>query len=110
MKIMGMKSTLYAYGLDRRMGDANSPSGRVKGSGCIVELYTDEGLTGLGLGGNGVRPQMQGMVDQLLVGQDPAAGAGLVEANDWQAFQGRSRRADQRRHRYARYGAVGSQG
>ena len=58
MKITAMESTLYAYGLDRRMGDANSPSGRVKGSGCIVELHTDEGLTGLGLGGGGVRPQI----------------------------------------------------
>ena len=77
MKITGMESTLYAYGLDRRMGDANSPSGRVKGSGCIVELHTDEGLTGLGLGGGGVRPQMQDMVDQLLVGQDPRRVQGL---------------------------------
>ena len=68
MKITGMKSTLYTYGLDRRMGDANSPSGRVKGSSCMVELYTDEGLTGLGVGGGGVRSQIQGMVDQLLVG------------------------------------------
>ena len=77
MKITGMESALYAFGLDRRMGDANSPSGRVRGSGCIVELHTDAGLTGIGLGGGGVRPQMQSMVDQLLVGQDPRRVQGL---------------------------------
>ena len=77
MKITGMESTLYAFGLERRMGDANSPSGRVRGSGCIVELHTDAGLTGIGLGGGGVRPQMQSMVDQLLVGQDPRRVQGL---------------------------------
>lgn len=77
MKITGMESALYAFGLDRRMGDANSPSGRIRGSGCIVELHTDAGLTGIGLGGGGVRPQMQSMVDQLLVGQDPRRVQGL---------------------------------
>lgn len=77
MKITGMQSTLYAFDLDRRMGDANSPSGRIRGSGCIVELQTDEGLVGIGLGGGGVRPQMQGMVDQLLLGQDPRRVQGL---------------------------------
>jgi len=77
MKITGVESALYAFGLDRRMGDANSPSGRVRGSGCIVELHTDAGLTGIGLGGGGVQPQMQSMVDQLLVGQDPRRVQGL---------------------------------
>jgi L-alanine-DL-glutamate epimerase-like enolase superfamily enzyme len=40
-------------------------------------LQTDEGLVGIGLGGGGVRPQMQGMVDQLLLGQDPRRVQGL---------------------------------
>ena len=77
MKITRMQSTLYAFDLDRRMGDANSPSGRIRGSGCVVELQTDEGLVGIGLGGGGVRPQMQGMVEQLLQGQDPRRVQGL---------------------------------
>ena len=51
MKITRMESTLYVFDQDRRMGDANSPAGRIKGSGCVVELHTDEGLTGIGLGG-----------------------------------------------------------
>lgn len=77
MKIIGVQSTLYTYDLDRRMGDANSPAGRVCGSGCVLELQTDAGLTGIGLGGGGVRPQMQVMVEQLLVGQDPRRVQGL---------------------------------
>ena len=77
MKITRMESTLYAFDLDRRMCDANSPSGRIRGSGCVVELHTDEGLVGIGLGGGGVRPQMQGMVEQLLQGQDPRRVQGL---------------------------------
>ena len=71
MKITGVKTTLYAHRLSRCMGDANSPSGRVKGTNCAVELETDEGLTGIGLGGGGVRPQIQALVEGLLVGQDP---------------------------------------
>ena len=42
MKVTGVETALYAYELDRCMGDANSPSGRVRGSGCVVELLTDE--------------------------------------------------------------------
>jgi hypothetical protein len=53
MKTTGMQSALYAFDLDRRMGDANSPAGRIRGSGCIVELQTDAGLTWIGLGGGG---------------------------------------------------------
>ena len=88
MKITGMQSALYAFDLDRRMGDANSPAGRIRGSGCIVELQTDAGLTGIGLGGGGVRPQMQGMVDQLLTGQDPRRVQGLWQRMVDKHFKG----------------------
>ena len=88
MKITEMESTLYAFELDRRMGDANSPSGRVRGSGCVVELQTDAGLTGIGLGGGGVRLQMQGMVDQLLAGQDPRRVQGLWQRMVDKHFKG----------------------
>ena len=88
MKITGMESTLYAFDLDRRMGDANSPSGRVRGSGCIVELHTDGGLTGIGLGGGGVRPQMRALVEQLLKGQDPRRVRGLWQRMIDRHFKG----------------------
>jgi L-alanine-DL-glutamate epimerase-like enolase superfamily enzyme len=77
MKITGVKTTLYAYRLRRRMGDANSPSGRVRGSNCLVELETDEGLRGIGLGGGGARPQIQALVEGILKGQDPRRVQGL---------------------------------
>lgn len=88
MKITGLESTLYAFDLDRRMGDANSPSGRIRGSGCVVELHTDEGLTGIGLGGGGVRPQMQALVEQLLGGQDPRRVRGLWQRMIDKHFKG----------------------
>ena len=67
MKITGVKTTLYAFALDRRMGDANSPAGRVRGSNCLVELETDEGLTGIGVGGAGVRSQIESLVQGVLI-------------------------------------------
>jgi L-alanine-DL-glutamate epimerase-like enolase superfamily enzyme len=79
MKITGVKTTLYAFGLDRRMGDANSPAGRVRGSNCIVELETDEGLKGIGVGGGGVRPQIESLVRDVLMGQDPRSAQGLCQ-------------------------------
>ncbi|MBI2502572.1 MAG: mandelate racemase/muconate lactonizing enzyme family protein [Candidatus Latescibacteria bacterium] len=88
MKITGVKSTLYAHRLNRRMGDANSPSGRVKGANCVVELETDEGLTGIGLGGGGVRPQIQALVEGLLKGQDPRRGYGLWQRMVDKHFKG----------------------
>ncbi len=84
MKITGVKTTLYLHKLSRRMGDVNSPSGRVQGTNCVVELETDEGLTGIGLGGGGVRPQIHAMVDGLLNGQDPRRVYGL-----WQRMVGK---------------------
>ncbi|MCC7262729.1 MAG: mandelate racemase/muconate lactonizing enzyme family protein [Candidatus Latescibacteria bacterium] len=88
MKITGVKTTLYAHRLSRRMGDANSPSGRVRGTNCVVELETDEGLIGIGLGGGGVRPQIQGLVEGLLVGQDPRRGYGLWQRMVNKHFKG----------------------
>ena len=88
MKITGMESTLYTFDLDRRMGDANSPAGRIMGSGCLVELHTDEGLTGVGLGGGGVRLQMQAMVDGILAGQDPRRVQGLRKRMTDKHFKG----------------------
>ena len=51
MKITGVSSTLYQFPLARRMGDANSPMARARGSGCLIELHTDTGLTGIAPGG-----------------------------------------------------------
>jgi L-alanine-DL-glutamate epimerase-like enolase superfamily enzyme len=77
MKITGVQTTLFEHALSRRMGDANSPSGRVRGSGLMVELTTDEGLTGVTLGSTGSVPQIRGLVENTLVGEDPRGVRGL---------------------------------
>ena len=84
MKVTGVKTTLFEHPLGRRMGDANSPAGRVRGSGLMVELTTDEGLTGVALGGTGCVPQIKALVDNILTGEDPRGVRGL-----WQRMVGR---------------------
>ncbi|NKB71418.1 MAG: mandelate racemase/muconate lactonizing enzyme family protein [Candidatus Latescibacteria bacterium] len=88
MQITGVTTTLYAFDLERPMGDANSPAGRTRGSGCIVELHTDAGLTGIGLGGAGVRPQINGLVEGVLKGGDPRQVRGLWQRMIDKHFKG----------------------
>ena len=56
MKVTGVRTSVYEYWMSRRMGDANSPSGRDLSSNCVVEITTDEGVTGIAIGGGGARP------------------------------------------------------
>ncbi len=88
MKITGVTTTLYELPLDRRMGDANSPSGRVRGGGCVVELSTDEGLTGVAIGGGSARPQIHSLVDEILLGVDPRHVKGLWQRMVDRHFKG----------------------
>ena len=71
MKITGVSSTLYQFTMSRRMGDANSPMGRARGSGCVVELHTDTELTGIITGGGAALPIIESLVEGVLIGQDP---------------------------------------
>lgn len=77
MKITGITTTLFEHSLSRRMGDANSPAGRVRGSGLMVELATDEGLTGIAIAGPSCAPQIRSLVNGILVGEDPRCVRGL---------------------------------
>jgi L-alanine-DL-glutamate epimerase-like enolase superfamily enzyme len=88
MKITGVKTTLYEYKMARRRGDANSPSGRGRASGCVVELATDEGLTGVAIGGGGARPQINGLVNGILMGEDPRHVTGLWQRMVERYFKG----------------------
>jgi len=73
MKITKLETTLFEYKLDRSMGDANSPMGRKRASGCILELTTDEGISGISIGGQNSLPQINSIFDGILLNNDPKA-------------------------------------
>ncbi len=77
MKITGVTTTLYQHRMARRMGDANSPMGRMRASGCLVEMHTDSELTGIALGGGGALPIIRSLTEGILIGQDPRHVKGL---------------------------------
>ncbi len=87
MKITGYSTILYEFPLNRRTGDANSPSGRIRGSSNLVELFTDEGLTGIAFGGGGAGPQVRSLVDGILMGEDPRHVTGLWKRMVDRAFK-----------------------
>ena len=88
MKITGVSTTLYRYNMARRMGDANSPMGRMRGSGSVLELHTDTELTGIALGGGGVKSIIESLVNGILVGQDPRRATGLWQRMVDKHFKG----------------------
>src|SRR5690606_25073266 len=55
------------------MGDANSPAGRIKATGCLVELQTDAGLTGIGISTGRARAEINNIVKNVLLNEDPCA-------------------------------------
>jgi L-alanine-DL-glutamate epimerase-like enolase superfamily enzyme len=77
MKVTGVKTTIYQSELTRKMGDANSPGGRVNAGGLVVEISTDEGLTGIAIGDAGERSTIHSFVDEVVVGKDPAGVRGI---------------------------------
>ena len=88
MKITGVKTTLYQCDLTRKKGDANSPGGRVAAGGMAVEITTDEGLTGVHIGGGSAAPQINSLVNDLLIGEDPRGVRGLWLKMVDRAFKG----------------------
>ena len=46
MKITELKTHLYEFENNRVVGDANSPAGRKLQSSLLIEVETDEGITG----------------------------------------------------------------
>ena len=88
MKVTGVRTSVYEYWMSRRMGDANSPSGRDLSSNCVVEITTDEGVTGIAIGGGGARPQIQSLVEGIITGEDPRQVTGLWQRMRDRAFKG----------------------
>lgn len=70
MKIIRVRTQPYQIKMKRPIGDANYPTGRDAMAATALWLDTDEGISGLSLGGTG-GGLVQLMVDELLVGKDP---------------------------------------
>ena len=85
MKITGYNIRKYTWEMDRALGDANSPSGSGTWSaGSILSIETDEGITGVALGGN----DYVASVFPLLEGEDPRGNIGLWKKMMDQVFKG----------------------
>ncbi|MBX3143018.1 MAG: mandelate racemase/muconate lactonizing enzyme family protein [Trueperaceae bacterium] len=76
MKITDVSTQLFEYRTRRRRGDAHNPSGRTRQNGVLVEVHTDEGITGVAMGLPSCEPHVP-MLKSLLVGQDPRRVRGL---------------------------------
>ncbi|MEX0762310.1 MAG: mandelate racemase/muconate lactonizing enzyme family protein [Dehalococcoidia bacterium] len=88
MKITGVNTTVYESNLNHKMGDANSPAGRIRSGGLVVEVSTDEGVTGVALHGLSARNQIHSLCDQVLVGHDPRRVRGLWQRMVDKVFKG----------------------
>ena len=76
MKVTGVRTRVYEHALSRRMGDANSPGGRDRGSGMAVFVDTDAGITGV----VPAWPRSRGSIERLarlVIGEDPRGVVGV---------------------------------
>lgn len=76
MRITDVRTVVYEHELSRPLGDVNSPTGRALTAGMLVQVDTDAGITGLGLGGPPGRPHVQRLAGRL-IGADPRGVRGL---------------------------------
>lgn len=73
MKITDVRVRRYEYLLSRKIGDVNYPLGIDQCTGSICFIDTDEGITGVSLGGSGSIAKLAA----LIVGEDPRGVVGL---------------------------------
>lgn len=90
MRITGIRTTRYAYDLQRPIGDANFPEGRRRWGGLAVFIDTDAGVTGVSIGSATVRRFIDAF-EPLLVGEDPRGVRGLWQKMVDRAFKGGNR-------------------
>jgi L-alanine-DL-glutamate epimerase-like enolase superfamily enzyme len=69
MKITGVRTVPYQLTMQRPIADANYPAGSDQIPGLAVYIDTDEGITGISMGG--ARDMIHSLVGGVLVGQDP---------------------------------------
>jgi len=77
LKITGAEATLLFRSPGRPPGTAPSPGGPKRQLCCVVELATDEGLVGIGVGDADVRVQIRQLTGALLEREDPRGVTGL---------------------------------
>ena len=83
MKITGIRQRYYQFTMKRGIGDVNGPLGNDAGAGTFTFVDTDEGITGISLGGGPVRK-----FEHLLVGEDPRGVVGLWKRMTDFSFKG----------------------
>ena len=93
MKITGVRTVLYEIPLTRPIGDANGPAGQTHMASLAVFIDTDEGVSGVSVGGGGSAGQIRSMVQNLLVGRDPRGVRGLWKRMVDAVFKGGNRGA-----------------
>jgi L-alanine-DL-glutamate epimerase-like enolase superfamily enzyme len=69
MKITGVRTVPYQLTMQRPIADANDPVGSDQMPGLAVYIDTDDGITGISMGGS--RDMIHNLVEGLLIGQDP---------------------------------------
>lgn len=87
MKVTRIRTVPYRFNLARKLGDANFPEGRQAWSAMAVFLDTDEGLTGVAIGGIGARDVIHSF-EPLILGQDPRGVRGLWKKMVDHVFKG----------------------
>lgn len=90
MQITGARTRLYEFEMDRPLGDANLPAGTSMATGMLVFIDTDEGVSGVAVGGGGTG-LIHRLVNDLLLGEDPRGAKGLWEKMNDAAFKGGNR-------------------
>lgn len=91
MKITGVRTQIYEFDLKRWLGDANNPRGWLVNIGLAVFIDTDEGITGVSMGGVGARPYIHGLVNDLMIGEDPRGVRGLWQKMNDHVFKAANR-------------------
>ena len=78
MRITGVRTVLYEYGVRRPIGDVQLPDGARRIAELAVFLRTDEGVTGVAIGAAAAQPIIHALTEHL-VGRDPREVRGLYE-------------------------------
>ena len=76
MKITGIRMKEYHFQLDRKMGDANFPEGKIDQSGMVLYIDTDEDISGIAVGEPSSKTSVESL-EPFLIGKDPRGVKGL---------------------------------